>query len=278
MRKLGWSTMLAVSAFAGVLLVASPAPSAPGDLADLSVAKTDSPDPVTVGAELTYTIVVTNLGPQEATDVVLSDRIPSQSAFISATAIAGGCERKGNTVVCRLGNLNKGATASATIKVRPTKAGTIENTAAVDSVENDPIPVNDRVTASTEVFAPATCRGVPATITGTPNSDDRLRGTPGPDVIAGLGGRDTISGYTGRDLICSGGGVDLVRAGPAADRVFGGRGNDTLMGNGGPDLVAGNPGRDMVIGNRGRDRLRGGAGFDRCSDGPGFDRERGCER
>lgn len=269
--------MLAVATLAAVLLVAPTAPSAPGDIADLSVTKSDSPDPVTAGTILSYTVIVTNNGPQEATGVVLSDRLPRQSELISATALAGGCERKGTTVACDLGRLNKGATASATIKVRPTGAGTIENTAAVDSLETDPIAANDRVTVSTEVLSPSTCRGVPATIVGTAGSD-RLLGTPGPDVIAGLAGRDTIGGFTGRDLICAGGGADLVRAGPAADRVFGGRGRDTLMGNGGPDLVAGNPGRDHIIGNPGRDRLRGGTGFDRCSGGPGFDRSRGCER
>ncbi len=41
--------------------------------ADLSVVKTDSPDPVTVGNNLTYTIVVTNNGPDTATNVTLDD-------------------------------------------------------------------------------------------------------------------------------------------------------------------------------------------------------------
>lgn len=277
MRKLGWSTALALVALATALLAASPAPSAPGDIADLSVTKEDSPDPIGVGGLLTYTVVVANNGPQEATDVVLDDRLPSQSDFVSTTSTAGKCDDKGVRVTCQLGQLAKGATATVTIQVRPTKIGTIDNTASVDSVETDPVPVNDTATASTRVTATSTCRGVPATIVGTPGAD-MLLGTGGPDVIAGLSGGDTVVGRSGRDLICSGGGNDRVVAGPAADRVFGAGGADRLLGRGGPDLLAGNPGRDLLEGNGGFDRLRGGAGFDRCRGGGGFDTARGCER
>jgi uncharacterized repeat protein (TIGR01451 family) len=275
MGKLGWSTILAVAAFGATLLVASPAPSAPGDIADLSVTKTDSPDPVAVGAALTYTITVTNKGPQEATGVSLEDRIPVQSDFIIATATAGTCEEKGRRVTCQLGSLARDATATVTIQVRPTKTGTIDNTASVDSVETDPVAINDTATAATRVTPASTCRGLPATITGTPGAD-RLVGTGGPDVIAGLGGGDRVIGMAGRDLICSGGGNDRVTGGSAADRVFGGLGADRLLGRGGPDLLAGNPGRDVLKGNAGSDRLRGGAGLDRCIGGGGLDRSRSC--
>ncbi|HEX9968436.1 MAG TPA: DUF11 domain-containing protein, partial [Solirubrobacterales bacterium] len=159
MRKLGWSTMLAVAAFAAALLVAPSAPSAPGDVADLAVTKTDEPDPVTVGSALTYTVTVTNLGPQEATNVLLDDRMPAQSDFVSAAATVGKCDDKGTRVTCQLGNLAKDATATVTIVVRPTKPGTIDNTATVDSAETDPVPVNDSATASTRVTAASTCRG-----------------------------------------------------------------------------------------------------------------------
>jgi uncharacterized repeat protein (TIGR01451 family) len=283
-RRIGPSAVLALAAaLIATLLVASPAQTAPGDLADLAVTKTDSPDPVAVDATLTYTIVVTNQGPQDATGVTVVDRLPSQSAFGSASATSGNCERKGNRVTCKVGNLSadptKGNTATVTVQVRPDKAGTIENSASVDSVETDPVSLNDTATATTKVVAApqaSTCRGVPATLTGTAGAD-RLVGTGGPDVIAGLGGGDTIAALSGRDLICSGGGNDRVNGGPAADRVFGGGGADRLLGRGGPDLLAGNPGRDVLKGNAGADRLRGGRGFDRCVGGAGLDRVRSCE-
>ena len=275
--------ILATAAAVIALLSVPSAQPAPGDVADLAVTKTDSPDPVLVGSNLTYTIQVTNSGPQAATSVVLSDKLPRHTDFVSATASSGNCERKGSGVTCQIGNLaadpTKANAATVTIVVRPTKDGTIVNTASVDSAETDPVSANNTATSSTTVTEPrtSTSRGVTATLVGTPGGD-RLVGTGGPDVIAGLAGGDVILGLGGRDLICAGGGHDRVVAGTAADRVFGGRGRDRLLGRGGPDLLAGNPSNDVLKGGRGNDRLRGGRGFDRCYDGIGFDRERSCER
>lgn len=281
-RALGPTTLLALAAFATALLFTDPARPAADDIADLGVTKADSPDPVTVGATLTYTIQVTNLGPQNATGVTVTDRLPNRTDLIAATASSGSCERKGRRVTCKVGNLaadpTKANAVTVTIQVRPTRGGTITNTVSVDSTEIDPVEANDRAEASTRVVAPrvSSCRGVPSTVTGTAGAD-HLFGTAEPDVIAALGGGDTIVGLSGRDLICAGGGNDRVTAGTAADRVFGGRGADRLLGRGGPDLLAGNPGRDILRGGRGADRLRGGRSFDRCFGGGGPDAERGCE-
>jgi len=251
--------------------------------ADLAISKTDAPDPIFVGATLTYTTQVANLGPQSTGSVKVTDRLPGKVTFVSATASSGSCKRKGKTVTCELGTIapdpSKANAATVTIQVRPTKAGTIVNTATVDGAGTDPVSANNRAQASTTVMTPppvSSCRGIQATLTGTPKAD-QLVGTGAPDVIAGLGGNDTIFGLSGRDLICAGGGNDHAAAGSAADRVFGGPGADRLRGRGGRDLLAGNPGGDTLSGNRGNDRLRGGRGSDLCFGGGGFDRLRGCE-
>ncbi len=278
------STLVTLAALALALLWTPAADTAPGDVADLSISKADSPDPVLVDALLTYTIQVGNLGPQAATEVVVTDDLPSHVTFVSASASSGTCARKGKRVTCNVGGLAVDATKAnaitVTIQVRPTKVETIVNTATVDSVENDPVAANDKAQASTRVTAPAqvpSCRGTTATLAGTPGPD-RLVGTVGRDVIVGLAGGDAIVGLAGRDLICAGGGGDRVNAGPAADRVFAGAGADRVKGRGGPDLLAGNSNADVLAGNAGDARQQGGRGFDRCYGGAGFDRERGCER
>jgi uncharacterized repeat protein (TIGR01451 family) len=251
--------------------------------ADLRVTKSDSPDPVMVGDELTYTIEVTNLGPAAATNVTLRDTLPAAVDFVSASA---GCTRQGRRVDCDLGTLaasGGGASETVTIRVRPQRDGTIRNTARADSAEADPQAQNSSDTEETRVNPrpgpppAATCRGLPATKVGTAGSD-QLTGTGGPDVIAAFAGNDLIVGLAGPDVICAHRGNDDVGAGPQGDRVFGGAGGDEVFGRSGPDLLRGNTGNDALRGNRGNDRLRGGDGSDLCRGGPGFDSQRGCER
>ncbi len=54
--------------------------------ADLSVIKTDSPDPVAIGNDLAYTIALTNNGPASATNITVSDNLPAQVTFRSIAA------------------------------------------------------------------------------------------------------------------------------------------------------------------------------------------------
>lgn len=251
--------------------------------ANLKIIKTDSPDPVRVGSQLTYTIGVENLGPSLATGVTVTDNLPKNVDVVSATGPSGSCAVQGGKVTCAFGTLkpvgvNYGGTqVTATIVVVPRATGTIRNTATVKGDQKDPVNANNKAVASTRVIGAATCRGAPATLSGTSGADELL-GTPGPDVIVALGGNDRILARAGQDLICAGSGQDHVGAGTAADKVFGGAGRDRLLGRGGPDLLKGSGGNDVLKGGRGSDRLRGGAGFDVCSGGPGADSIRGCER
>jgi uncharacterized repeat protein (TIGR01451 family) len=280
----------ALLALAAVLALMAPgastAPAAgPADPADLSLTKTDSPDPVTVGAQLTYTIAVANAGPDAATNVMVSDDLTNRVDFVSATASSGSCQGPpgkghGGKLTCNLGTVSNGGTATVMMIVTPNKAGTISNTASVSSDVTDPQPSNDSDTETTTVHkAPPgpTCLGKAATLVGT-LGNDTLTGTDKPDVIVALAGNDQVLGLGGKDLICAGGGADVVDAGPRPDRVSGGSGPDRLLGRGGGDELRGKAGRDRLRGNAGNDLLAGGRGRDRCRGGPGSDTLRSCER
>lgn len=278
---------LAGASISALLLVAfisvgSGSAAQPGT-ANLKITKTDSPDPVRVGTELTYTIGVENLGPAPASGVTVTDSLPKNVDVVSASGPSGACVVQGGKVTCIFGTLkpvgvNYGGTqVTATIVVVPRATGTIRNTATVKGDQKDPANANNKATASTRVIGAASCRGVPATLSGTAGNDELL-GTSGPDVIVAFGGNDRIVARAGQDLICAGRGNDYVGAGTAADKVFGGAGRDRLIGRGGPDLLKGAAGNDVLKGGRGSDRLRGGSGFDVCNGGPGADSIRGCER
>jgi len=250
---------------------------------NLKVTKSDSPDPVRVGGQLTYAIGVENLGPAPATGVTVTDNLPKGIDLVSTEGPSGPCAVEGSKLTCAIGALAPvgvdygGSPATVTVVVIPRRSGTIRNTARVKGARKDPANANNKATATTRVLAAPSCRGLTATIGGTPG-DDTIVGTAGADVIAALGGSDRVVARSGRDLVCAGAGRDYVDAGTAADRVFGAGGGDRMLGRGGPDLLKGAAGRDVLKGGRGSDRLRGGRGFDHCIGGAGSDSIRGCER
>jgi uncharacterized repeat protein (TIGR01451 family) len=119
--------------------------------ADLGLTKTDSPDPLRVNETLTYTIVVTNAGPSLATNVKVTDPLPSGVTFVSASVPHGTCAEAGGTATCDVGNLLNGSSARVTVVVTPTAAGTLNNTASATATEPDPVSANNSATAATMV-------------------------------------------------------------------------------------------------------------------------------
>jgi uncharacterized repeat protein (TIGR01451 family) len=231
-----------------VLLPAVPAAAAPD--ADVSIDARVNRDSAPVGAKVTYTIVVTNDGPDAADLVTLTDELPVELALESATVDVGICTGD-PTVICTIGSLNNGESATATIVARGLQAGPVDNSPTVASATADPDSSNNSSTMRSTFFQ----RAGACTVTGTAGND-RLKGTPGDDVICGLGGNDRISGRGGND------------------KLKGNSGNDRLRGQGGRDRLRGGSGRDRLAGGGGRDRLAGGGGRDRCNRRG--DRARSC--
>ena len=136
-----------------------PAPVPPvGEIAatpviDLSILKTDRPDPVFVGGRLTYTLTVRNLGPDTATNVRVADALPAATNFVSVATSQGTCTG-GRIVRCSLGTMLNGGRATITIVVRPTEPGALLNTATVVGEQTEPNTANNRSSAPTLVRGP----------------------------------------------------------------------------------------------------------------------------
>ena len=109
-----------------------------------------SPDPVLVGANLTYTFSVGNLGPATATAVTLVDTLPAGMRLISALP-SNAFSQVGQVVTFNLGNLESNEQATATIKVQPTVPGTPLNIGNVSSPVTDPFKFNNRASVKTVV-------------------------------------------------------------------------------------------------------------------------------
>jgi uncharacterized repeat protein (TIGR01451 family) len=115
--------------------------------ADLEVSISASPDPVIIGDNLTYTIVITNHGPADATNVVLTDNLPSGVAYVSDDS---GCSYATGVATCNLGGIANDASKTVQIVVNVIAIGTLENTATATADQPDPGPGNNSDTTTTQ--------------------------------------------------------------------------------------------------------------------------------
>ena len=124
--------------------------------ADLGVAISASPDPVLVGNELLYSVVVTNNGPSDATQAVVVDQLPAGVTFVPGDSTTGLTFANG-IVTATLGTVHVGDTPTITIAVIPTVSGQVTNSVTVgdpdttNPVEIDPDLSNNTASTTTQV-------------------------------------------------------------------------------------------------------------------------------
>jgi uncharacterized repeat protein (TIGR01451 family) len=148
------------SATATVLVAAA-------NTADLTVTQTAVPNPVAAGGSITYAIKVTNNGPATATNVTLSEAIPSAApiyATYSSSTCASGwtCTHPAlngtGTLTAQIASLASGGTATFTLVLNvsnTTPSGTvISETANVSSSVTDPNPGSNSATTNVTVASP----------------------------------------------------------------------------------------------------------------------------
>lgn len=120
-------------------------------VADLSVGLGAPTGPLHVGQVSVWTGTVTNLGPSEPSDVVLTV-MPANGLVIVGTSL-GSVDPVTGVLVVPLGSLAPGASASVSITVRPTLAGkSATMTATATSSRPDPNPTNNASSASTAIL------------------------------------------------------------------------------------------------------------------------------
>jgi hypothetical protein len=126
--------------------------------ADLSVTKVEDSDPVPAGANLIYTITVTNNGPDAAASVSLSDTLPAGTTFVSLSAPGGWSTStpavgSGGMVSASTASLAPGsAVFTLTVKVdQSVMGGTIIANSATASSASDSDTSNNTGTAMTTV-------------------------------------------------------------------------------------------------------------------------------
>jgi len=157
--------------------------------ADLSILKT-GPASAMAGSTATYTLAVTNNGPDTAVNARLSDPAPAGFTFVSASApCAGGFP-------CALGDLASGATVSITVSfaIDPAASGGVVNTATVGSDTQDPNALDNDSSVSTTIVPATTSADLSVTKTGPANAP--AGGTVTYTLTVTNGGPDTAIGAT----------------------------------------------------------------------------------
>jgi uncharacterized repeat protein (TIGR01451 family) len=123
--------------------------------ADLKIVKTAGAASVSVSSALTYTLTVSNLGPDAAAGVTVRDTLPPGVTYVSAAGPAGWQSSAGGGVVTfTTGSMAAGASAALTITIlAPGTPGTITNVSTVSSNTPDSNPSNNTSQATVAVTA-----------------------------------------------------------------------------------------------------------------------------
>jgi len=133
-----WGNNLAIN---GTVVVVSPP--------DVALQLT-APASVPLGALITNTIVLTNAGPGVALSLVITDALPANVKFVSATG-GGTTNANAGQVVWSSFNLAANTSTNLTLVLNPTAGGNVVNSATVSGSITDPNPANNTGSALTAV-------------------------------------------------------------------------------------------------------------------------------
>lgn len=124
-------------------------------ISDMRLAKTASVNEIEVDQPFQYVLTVENLGPEDATDLVLTDTLPGGVAITAVNADPPmACAQASGTVTCTAAQLPVG-TYSVTIEViAPATPGAITNSASLTISSADPSPVGTVTDGGVQVQSP----------------------------------------------------------------------------------------------------------------------------
>lgn len=149
--------------------------------ADLAVYKIVEPENAELNEPVTFSISVSNAGPDDASDVVLIDSLPVSGVVDDVETDQGACSVAGGVLSCDLGTLAAGDEVLLFYTITPTSPGTLANAATVFGNEGDPDQTNNSVVESAHVPMPLDI------LPGNPNNRINLKKS-GVLPVAILGG------------------------------------------------------------------------------------------
>jgi len=129
-------------------------------IANVGIQLEETPKEPVVGNFITYTMSVTNAGPDEATNLTLVDSLPTQVTLVkpvlSPDGVCYDINTSTQTITCTLAKLPTGSTATLTLKLQPLVAGELTNSITLQAAEFDPEASNNTASVKSYVNNPAT--------------------------------------------------------------------------------------------------------------------------
>jgi uncharacterized repeat protein (TIGR01451 family) len=122
--------------------------------ADLTLFGVATPEPVAVGSSVTYSITLNNLGPDGATNVVVTNVIPAGAHVVSTALSQGVSVITNNTLEIHFGNLSRNQSVIAAVELQPTLFNRFTNTFTVGSLSRDDNVQNNTLSLVTTVVDP----------------------------------------------------------------------------------------------------------------------------
>ena len=124
-------------------------------ISDLDISATAGSSTVYAGQNVTYTISVSNLGPDDDADATVTSQLPSDVQFVSAATSTGGTPSvtQGGLLTADLGPLSLGQSAVVTLVLtaEALSAETLTTEFSVQGQNVDPVPSNNNATVSVTV-------------------------------------------------------------------------------------------------------------------------------
>ncbi|GEM_PF-648534 len=123
------------------------------EIADVTIVKTANAPFVRVGNSLTYTLTVTNLGQFTAKDVVVTDDLPTDAGFVTASGAGWSVGFAGGIVTATRATLAVGAPSSILVTITvPAVSNSLLNHTHVSSSTPDSNPLNNDSSVTTPVI------------------------------------------------------------------------------------------------------------------------------
>ncbi len=143
-------------------------------MADLSVAASTSAGQLTLGGNLTYTVTLTNHGPNDAQQVALTDTLPANATVVSVTATSADSLMTVNGIVTLdLATLASGGTDILTIVLTPTMTGTFADSASATDQSPFDANLNNNQASVSSTVTPVLTADLVASVSAPPATTTR---------------------------------------------------------------------------------------------------------